>query len=116
MLPKLKNKKKLTYLREAKGYLTLKIPGIVSIDHVHSQSKSITKYHEAYAVDTLKVEIEAVKGRKMSFSHSYYNLLRFFRKMAVTSILILEPDRVRKDVLVVACLAIFIFSVVSYGL
>ena len=73
-------------------------------------------YHKAYVVDTLKVEIEAVKGRKMSFSHSYYNLLRFFRKMAVTSILILEPDRVRKDVLVVTRLAIFIFSVVSYGL
>ena len=67
-------------------------------------------------MDTLKVEIEAVKGRKISFSHSYYNLHRFFGKMAVTSILILEPDRVRKDVLLVACLAIFIFSVVSYGL
>ena len=35
--------------------------------------------------------------------------------MAVTTILIFEPDRVRKDVLVVSCLAIVIFSVVSYG-
>ena len=53
------------------------MPGIVSIDYVHCQSKSITIYHEAYAVDTLKVEIEAVKGRKMSFSHSYHNPLCF---------------------------------------
>ena len=67
-----------TYLKEAKGYLTLVIPGVVGTDHVHCQSKSITIYHEGYAVDTLKVEIEAVKGRKMSFSHSYHNLLRFF--------------------------------------
>ena len=36
--------------------------------------------------------------------------------MTVTTILIFEPDRVRKDVLVVACLATFIFSLVSYGL
>ena len=42
----------------------LVIPGIVSIDHVHCQSKSITIYHEAYAVDTLKVEIEVVKVEK----------------------------------------------------
>ena len=48
------------------------MPGIVSIDHVHCQSKSTTIYHEAYAVDTLEVEIEAVKGRKTSFSHSYH--------------------------------------------
>ena len=53
--------------------LTLVIPGIVSIDHVHCQSKSKTIYRKAYAVDTLKMEIEAVKGRKMSFSHSYHN-------------------------------------------
>ena len=57
--------------------LTLVIPGIVSLNHVHCQSKSITIYHEAYAVDTLKVEIEAVNGRNMSFSHSYHNPLRF---------------------------------------
>ena len=69
---------KLTYLKEAKGYLTLVIPGIVSIDHVHCQSKSINIYHEACAVDTLRVEIEAVKGRKMSFSHSYNNPHRFW--------------------------------------
>ena len=57
---------------------TLVISGIVSIDHVQCQSKSITIYHDAYAVDTLKVGIEAVKGRKMSFSHSHHNLLRVF--------------------------------------
>ena len=77
VVPKLKNSTKLTYLKEAKGYLTLVIPGIVSIDHVHCHSKFITIYHEAYAVDTLKVKIKAVKGRKMSFSRSYHNLLRF---------------------------------------
>ena len=53
------------------------MPGIVSIDHVHCQSKSTTIYHGAYAVNTLKVEIETVKSRKMSFSHSYHNLHRF---------------------------------------
>ena len=52
---------------------TIVIPGIVSIDHVQCQSKSATIYHGAYAVNTLKVEIETIKGRKMSFSHSYHN-------------------------------------------
>ena len=28
-------------------------------------------------MDNLKVEIKAVKGGKMSFSHSHHNLLRF---------------------------------------
>ena len=59
-------KKKQTKVKELTKMLV--ISGIVSIDHVHCQSKSITIYHEAYAVDTLKMEIEAVKGRKMSFS------------------------------------------------
>jgi len=67
-------------------------------------------------MNPLKVKSETVKGSKMSFSHSYHNLLGFFGKMAVKRILILEMDRVSKDVLVVACLAIFIFLVVSYGL
>ena len=34
-------------------------------------------YHGAYAVNTFKVEIETVKGRKMSFSHSYHSPYRF---------------------------------------
>ena len=34
-------------------------------------------YHGAYAVNTFKVEIETVKGRKMSFSHSYHSPHRF---------------------------------------
>ena len=76
--PKFKIRKKRIYLKKAKGYLTLVIPGIGSIDHVHCQSKNITIYREAYAVDTLRLEMEAVKGRKMSFSHSYYNLLHFW--------------------------------------
>ena len=54
------------------------MPGIVSIDHVHCQSKSTTIYHGAYAVNTLKVEIETVKGRIRSFSHSYHNPHRFW--------------------------------------
>ena len=58
-------KKKQTKVKELTKMLV--ISGIVSIDHVHCQSKSITIYHEAYAY-TLKMEIEAVKGRKMSFS------------------------------------------------
>ena len=37
---------------------------LVSIDDVHCQSKFTTIYHEAYAVDSLKVEIEAVKVEK----------------------------------------------------
>ena len=53
------------------------MPGIVSIDHVHCPSKSTTIYHGAYAVNTLKVEIETVKGRKMSFGHSNNNPHRF---------------------------------------
>ena len=36
--------------------------------------------------------------------------------MAVTTILMFEPDRVRKIVLVVSCIATFIFSVVWHGL
>ena len=55
----------------------LVISGIVSIDHVHCQSKSTTIYHGAYDVNTLKVEIETVRGRKMSFSHSYHSPHRF---------------------------------------
>ena len=42
----------------------LVIPGIVGIDHVHCQSKLTTINHGAYAVDTLKLEIEAVKVEK----------------------------------------------------
>ena len=61
----------------SKGYLTLVIPGIVSIDHVHCQSKSTTICHGCYAVNTLKVEIETVKGREMSYTHSYHNPHRF---------------------------------------
>ena len=37
---------------------------LVSIDDVHCQSKFTTIYNEAYAVDSLKVEIEAVKVEK----------------------------------------------------
>ena len=45
-------------------------------------SKSTTVEHGAYAVDTLKVEIEAVKSRKkMSFSHSHNNLFRFLVRL-----------------------------------
>ena len=66
---------KITFLelRYPKG-VTGSVPlcPIMALDHVHCQSKSITVYHEAYAVDTLKKEIEAVKGRKMSFSHSHH--------------------------------------------
>ena len=44
---------------------TTMIPqALVSIDDVHCQSKFTTIYHEAYAVDSLKVEIEAVKVEK----------------------------------------------------
>ena len=64
-----------TYL--PKGYFTSVIPGIVSTDHVHCQSKSTSICHGAYAVNTLKVEIETVKGRKISFSHSYHYPHRF---------------------------------------
>ena len=53
-------------------------------------------------MDNLKVEIKAVKGGKMSFSHSHHNLLRCLFFMAVTTILMFEPDRVRKIVLVVS--------------
>ena len=67
-------------------------------------------------MDASKVKIEVVKGGKMSFSHSQHNLQRFWFVMAVTTILMFEPDRVRKDVLVVSCLATFISSLVSYGL
>ena len=49
----------------------------MSVDHVYCQSKSTSIYHGAYAVNTLKVEIETVKGRKMSFSHSYHYPHRF---------------------------------------
>ena len=55
--------------------------------------------------------------RKMSFSHSHHKLRRFFKvTIAVTTILIFEPDRVRKDILVVPCLDLSIFSSVSNGL
>ena len=40
-------------------------------------SKSTTMNSEAYALNTLNAEVEAVKGRKMGFSRSYHNLLRF---------------------------------------
>ena len=40
-------------------------------------SNSTTVRHGDYAVDTLKVEIEAVKDRKTRFSHSHHNLLLF---------------------------------------
>ena len=59
-------------------------------------------------MDTLRVEVE----RKMSFSHSHHKLRRFFTvTIAVTTILIFEPDRVRKDILVVPCLDLSIFLV-----
>ena len=45
-------------------------------------------------MNTLKVEIETVKGRKMSFSHTYHNPHRFFGTMAVTTILDFEPRRI----------------------
>ena len=60
----LKLEKKRTYLKEAKGYLILVIPGIVSIDHVHCQSTSTTIYHGAYAVNTLKVKLRLLKVEK----------------------------------------------------
>ena len=41
VVPKLKIRQNLN---ETKGYLTSVIPGIVSIDHVHCQSKSMTIY------------------------------------------------------------------------
>ena len=50
----------------SKGYLTLVIRRRVSIDHLHCQLKSTTIYYGAYAVNTLKVEIETDKGREMS--------------------------------------------------
>ena len=46
----------------SKGYITLVIPGIVSIGYVHCQSKYTTIYHGSYVVNTLKVEIKTVKG------------------------------------------------------
>ena len=41
--------------------IKLIVAAIVSIDHVHCQSKSTTIYHGDYAVNTLKVEIETIK-------------------------------------------------------
>ena len=43
-----------------------------------TESKSTTVYHGDYDVDASRVEIQVVKGGKMSFSHSHHNLQRFF--------------------------------------
>ena len=72
------------------------ISGIVSIDYVHCQSKFTTIYHGSYAVNTLKVEIETVKGRKMRFSHLYHSLHRLFGAMAFTTMVYFELGRVEK--------------------
>ena len=68
-------------------------------------------------MDTLKAEIEAVKSKKNEVLAIHIVIaLAFWYVVPVTTILIFEPYRVRKDVLVVACLVTFIFLSVSNGL
>ena len=102
-----------TYL--PKGCLILVIPEIVSIDHVQYQNPQL------YSTEIMlwilrKWKLRWLKVEKwvLVIHITISNVVWFV--MAVTTILIVEPDKVRKDVLVVSCLATFIFSVVSYGL
>ena len=67
-------------------------------------------------MDASRVEIQVVKGGKMSFSHSHHNLQRFFVCHGCHHNTDVRAGRVRNIVLVVSCLATFIFSLVSYGL
>ena len=90
----------------------------MSIDHVHYQNPQLyTTGHGDYAVDTLKVEIKAVMGKKRRFSPSHRNLLRFFWYDACHHNTDLRAGYDQKRCLgCISCLATFISSSVSYGL
>ena len=62
-----------TYL--PKGYLIFVISGMVSLHQVHFQNAQL--YSTRLVLWTIKVEIKAVKGRKMGFNLSPHNRLRF---------------------------------------
>ena len=66
-----------TYL--PKGYLVLVIPGVVSIDQVHYQNPQLYPLSTGIMVwIPWKWKLRRLlKDRKMRFSHSHHNLLRF---------------------------------------